>query len=331
MPAVKSIIGVVCLLGATVGLGAESFRADINPALRYYQAFISAPTLSQDDRDYLFNREWLGEKLPVRLGELVTRYGNEFRQVHAAAVATVPCDWGVDMTPGPFTLFPHLAQCKGIAQAARLRAMWDLQNGRPEEARDDLLGALALARNTSRHGVLIAVLVQMAMENIVCSAIAENFHQFPSDLLPGLAEGLASAPARGTVAASVPAEVASFVDWLESRIAQLQKQNPQDDAKVMIALQELVNNFDGGEETPKPRGQPTLWQQINKAAGGTSAGVVKLLDQARPLYPRLAQIMNLPPTEYEEQIKSFHADIRGSTNPFMSQFFGAWEIGRAHV
>src|SRR6267143_4479614 len=152
---------LITAAGATKG--SESFRTDINPALRYYQAYLLAPDLSQADRDYLFNREWRGQTLPDRFAELLAKYDKEFGYVRAAAHATVPCDWGIDMSPGPATLLPQLARNKGVAQAARLRAMWDLQHGNQTDARDDLLGALALARNSSRDGTLISVLVQIAL------------------------------------------------------------------------------------------------------------------------------------------------------------------------
>src|SRR5438105_4455137 len=164
---------------ALAGLSAEQFRTDINPALLYYRASQMAPDLSSADRAFLFDTQWQGKRLPERFGELVTRYDNEFKLVRQAAQATVPCDWGIDMSPGPATLLPHLARIKAIAQAARLRAMWDLQQGRPAEARDDLLAAFALGRNSARDGVLISALVQIAIENLVCSTVAENFHQLP--------------------------------------------------------------------------------------------------------------------------------------------------------
>ena len=92
-------IGIACAVGANAG----QFRADINPAQHYYQAFIVTPDLPQADHDYLFTNEWRGQKLPERFGELVARYDNQFKLVRQAAQATVPCDWGIDMSPGPAT------------------------------------------------------------------------------------------------------------------------------------------------------------------------------------------------------------------------------------
>jgi hypothetical protein len=306
-----------------------SFRTDINPALQYSQAFLMTPDLSQADRDYLLNKEWQGQKLPDRFGALVARYDKAFGFVRHAAQATVPCDWGIDMTPGPFTLLPGLARNKAIAAAARLRAMWDLQQGQQAEARDDLLAAMVLARNCARDGTLIAVLVQIAMENILCRTVAENFHQFSPDTLKQLADGFEAAPARVTAAAAIGGEKTLCMDWMLGRIEELRKENPGNDAKVMTALQALLAEIVGANEGQPNRGdQPSLAEQVTKAAGGTSQGVVKLLEDEAPLYQKFATIMALPYREYEEQIKSFSAEIQSSSNPFVSAFFPAVEKSR---
>jgi len=64
-----------------------------------------------------------------------------------------------------------------------------------------------------------------------------------------------------------------------------------------------------------------VWQRIVIASGGTSDGVLKLLHEMEPLYPRLAKIMTLPLPEYEDQIQKFAAEIRKSQNPLVSCAF----------
>ncbi len=108
----------ICAVGAYAG----EFRTDINPALRYYQAYLSAPKLPPADEEYLFNSGWRSRPLEKRVGELLARYDNEFEFVRQAAQATVPCDWGVDLTQGPYASLPGLAPAKGVAQTTRLRA-----------------------------------------------------------------------------------------------------------------------------------------------------------------------------------------------------------------
>ena len=231
MKTTKSICLTVAIVTGAIGSASgEQFRTDINPAMQYYQAFLVAPDLPQADRDYLFAKEWRWQKLPERFGELVGRYDNQLKLVRQAAQETVPCDWGIDMSPGPATLLPHLAKVKGIAQATRLRVLWLLQNGRQADARDDLLAAFTLGRNSSRDGTLISALVQIAFENIVYASVAENFYRFSPETLKELVEGFDAAPARRTMADCVPTEKLFFLDWMASRIVELQKENRGDEA-----------------------------------------------------------------------------------------------------
>jgi len=323
MKPMKSIcLSLLVVTGAAVGVSGEPFRTDINPALLYYQASQVAPDLSAADRDYLFANDWRGQKLPARFGELVARYDNQFKLVRQAAQATVPCDWGVDMSAGPATMLPHLARNKAIAQAARLRAMWDLQQGHPADACDDLLAALALGRNSSRDGTLIAALVQVAIENIFCSTVAENFHQLSPETLKQLADGLDAVPARGTMAACMTTEKRLFHDWLVSKILDLRKANPGNEAKVMTAIHEQLF-LDPPEEGQANQTQPNRWEQVTTAAGGTSEGVLGLLGDYESLYQRAAVMLALPHLEYQDQMKQFLAEVQRSSNPLVSLTFPA--------
>src|ERR1039458_3766284 len=162
----------------------EPLRTDINPALLYYQAFLVVPELiSNADEEYSWSKAGREQKLPERFGKIVVGYDKEFKLVREAAQQKVPCDWGIDMSPGPATLLPHLAPAKRIAQAAQLRAMWDLQHGNQIGARDDLLAAFVLARNASRDGTLIGALVQIAIEALESATVAENFGRFSPETL----------------------------------------------------------------------------------------------------------------------------------------------------
>ncbi len=326
MKTMKSIcLPLLMVTGAIVSARSESIRTDINPALRYNQAFMVAPDLSQADRDCLMTNEWRGQKLPDRFGELVGRYNNQFILVRPAAHATVPCDWGVDWSQGPYTLLPHLARIKGIAQAARLRAMWDLQQGRQAEARDDMLAAFAMARHGSSDGCLISVLVQIATENILCSTVAENVYQFSPETLKQLADGFDAAPARGTMAAAMALEKSSARDWILNKILELQKENPGNDTKAREAVRKLFEDQgsgDGGQKEPDP------WPRIVTASGGTSDGMLKLLRDMEPFYQRADVIMALPRIQYEDQMQQFSADVQNSANPFVSALFPALEKAR---
>jgi hypothetical protein len=296
--------------------GAFQFRTDINPALRYYQAFLEMPNLPETDHQELFVREWRGQPLDKRFGELVSRYDVEFRFLREAARAEVPCDWGVDLTEGPDALLPGLARAKAAAQVSRLRVMWHLRNGRQAEARDDLLAAFTLGRNVSRDGVLVSALVQLAIENITESVVLENFFQLQPETLQQIVDGINAAPARGTIAQCIPAERHSFHDWLLRKVEELQKETSGDGTKTLERLSELFARF-GGEAEPDKE----FAARVIKAGGATTEGVLGLIRELSPMYDRIAVLMNLPHGPFEEQLTQFMAEVDQNPNPLVPKLF----------
>ncbi|HEV8542797.1 MAG TPA: hypothetical protein VGR78_10435 [Verrucomicrobiae bacterium] len=324
----STCLALLAGLGATAFVSAAPPRTDINPAMLYYQAFNVAVDLSESDRNYLFTNDWAGQKVTPQATQLLDRYANQFKLVRQAALSTVPCDWGIDFTPGPATLLPHLSRVKGIVQALRVRAILDLQSGHPEDARDNLLAAFVLGRNCARDGVLISAMVQLAAEGMIYSTVAQNFYEFPPETLKQLADGFGAAPARRTVADCMPAEKTWFHAWMIDKVLELQKENPGNDAKVVSAIRDLVTGLEGDGQEGQPRlkqNSPSIADQLVQAAGGASAGVLKLLRDEAPFYDKASTILALPCGEYEEQMKNFRAEIQNAANPLLDLTFPALE------
>ena len=301
-----------------VSARSEGARTDVNPALRYWAAFMMAQNVPQSARDQLLTNEWAAQQIPAKVGELLAGYDQSFRLIRAAAKAEGACDWGLDLTEGPELLLPHLAQAKMISRIARLRVMWDLQNGRPAEARDDLLATLVLTRSISHDGTLISVLVQIAMEDILVSTVAENFYQFPPETLKQLEDGFAAVPARGTAAQAVTTGERSFQSWFMGKVQEAQKQHPGDEAAVMASIRATFQNVLASGDAGS---QSDLTDKAIKAAGGTSDGMLKLFAGMTPMYDRIAAILALPRAEYEGQIGPFSTEIQNSPNPLMKELF----------
>ena len=304
---------------------AQPYRTDINPALTYYQAFNAAPDLSQEDRDYLLTNIWQCQKLPERVGKLLSGYDNEFRLLRQAAQSTVACDWGIDWGAGPETLLTHLAPAKKASQIARLRVMWDLQQNEETNACTDLLASLVLGRNISTDRSLIGVLVQFAMERIVCATVAENFNHLSAEALTQIAQGLSGPQPRGTVADAGPTENYTKY-WFTNRIGELQTANPGNDAAVMEGIHHLWDTFVGGADDQNPNNK---WREIVKASGGTSEGVIKLFVDMDPWYDRMINLQRLPLPQYEAQQKEFGMQITNSANPLVRAIFPAYRNSRS--
>jgi hypothetical protein len=354
MNTLKSVcLSWLVVTGGLAGASGQSSPTNINPALLYYQAFLVTPDLSEADHDFLWTKEWQGQQLPEQFGKIMVGYDNEFRLLRQAARATVPCDWGVDMTEGPATLLPHLARTKAVLLTARFRARWALQQGRQADALEDLVAAFVLGRNVARDGTLVSTLVQQAMEAIDCQSVAELFGQFSTENLQRLLDGLDAAPARRTVADCVATEGAFYRDWMLRRIQELQQTNPGDEAKVMAGIHELFSDMLNSQEKPEdPQpGQTRMSgstsqvqagmgphndsrnanarERLNQAAGGTSAGVVKLVRELEPFEEQLALALALPHGEFEGRLEQLKAEVQRSSNPLLSLVFPSWEYVRS--
>jgi hypothetical protein len=302
-------LSFLLLAGLPSRARADRFRTDINPALIYYQAFLLEPHVTDTDHDYLLTNDWRGQPLVGKFATLITNYDTEMNYLRRAAAQTPPCDWGIDLSPGPETLLPQLAHCKQAVLAARLHAMWNLKNGDEAAARDDLLGALALGRNSARDGSLIAVLVQIATEGIVLATVAENFQHFSPATLQQFAHALDGPPARRTLASCLQAGRLIDGNWLIAQLQDLQKMHPGDDAAVIAGLHQKYESIPFGSEG-------TYWQQLTNDGGGTVAGLIHLAHETESWYQQLSEIMTLPHGPFEEQLKQF-LDAAKKSGQFM--------------
>ena len=323
----KIIINLTVLLLSMTAMAlcvlAQTTPAETNPAMAYYRAFLLAPDLSESDQEYLASNNLWSVTLPGKFGELVARYDPEFKLVRQAGQLSGRCDWGIDMSQGPATLLPHLARCKGVMIGARYRVAWHLQNGQQEEARDDLLAAFVLARNISRDGTLISVLVQIAAEAIGCDIIAQNYGKFTPQTLQDLVRGIDAAPAAGTVAASITFEKITIHDWFLNKIEELQRTTPGNEATIMAGIRNLVVGAQGPEPGEQPVVGPNLWERITQAGGNTSDGIMRLFRQEDLAYDRLAKVMALPFSQFDQQAKAFAADLDREQNPMVAEALAA--------
>jgi hypothetical protein len=318
-------LSLVVLTGALLGARGAEWRTDINPALLYYRAFLVTPEpMSEADRNHLRSKKGREQKLPERFGQIVAGYDNQFFLIRQAAQAKVPCDWGLDLSVGPNAMLPYLGRAKVACQVAQLRAVWALQQGRQADARDELLAAFVLGRNTGTDDILIGTYVQFVIESLDYATVAQYFGDFSAQTLKELVEGFDAAPARRLIAACLPNEKLCY-EWLLNKVLELQKAHPHDDAQVMSGIHDC-----GFVDGMNVIGHTNFWPQLLAASGGTSAGVLKLLRELEPLYPRLGELLALPQSEYESRANQFSQEIQQSQNPFftgLKSMFTGWVMG----
>ncbi|HSU53970.1 MAG TPA: hypothetical protein VLT36_07940 [Candidatus Dormibacteraeota bacterium] len=324
----KQILLAAIITGAALAGQSPQLRTDINPALLYYQGFLTAPDpMANVDSDYLNSKKAREQKWPEKFGTILAGYDHEFEFVRQAAHAKVPCDWGVDLSRGPETMLPHLGRAKFACQVGQWRTIWALQNGRQENARDELVAAFVLGRNAGSGDLFISALIQGIVEGMCCTTIAAHFGEFTPETFQQIVEGFDAAPARHSMAACVKSE-RELGDWVLKKVLELQKTFPSDNAKFMTGL------HDSGLVTALSTiGYTNFWPRLVAASGGTSDGVLKLLRETEPLWPRISEIMTAPQPEYDAKVKQFTVDTGNSQNPFFTLFyalFNGWDLGTTH-
>jgi hypothetical protein len=310
----------VALLGLTVMVSAaERFRTDINPALVYHQGLLMVPQLSNEDRKHLFEADWRNKALDERATDLLTSYRNVFKMLRRAAASEVPCDWGIDMSDGPETLLPALARFKSVAQVACLRARMHLVAGNQEAAREELLATVMMGRNVAMDEVLISCLVQIAIENIITSFIAENFYQFTPETLREFSERLKTGPPRGLVHQSIVVEKSSFCDWLVQKITDFDGQSGGNPRVLQAKVRELWADKLLTDDSP----EKNVADQLIAATDGSAAGMIRYVKELEPLYEELAEILGLPWSEYQRRYGGFEKKVQSHPNVLTREFFPA--------
>jgi hypothetical protein len=309
------------LLGLTVMLSAaERFRTDINPALLYHQGLLMVPQLSDEDRIHLFQTEWRTKALDERATNLLTSYRNVFKMLRRAAASEVPCDWGMDMSDGPDTLLPALARFKSVAQVACLRARVHLAAGNQEAAREELLATVVMGRNVATDQVLISCLVQIAIENIITSFIAESFYQFAPETLREFSRRLKAGPSRGLVQQSMIVERSSFCDWLAQKIADFDAQTGGNPQALHAKVRELWAKDLSSADSP---GTNRVADEFIAATDGSAAGMIRYVKELEPLYEEVTEILGSSWSEYQRRYGEFEKKVGSHPNVLTREFFPA--------
>ena len=296
------------LLCAGPTAGAEisaELPEDTNPAVLYLREFLMLPDSEETSAGEQFRRGLADDEARAFLES--NRFEDRFQRLMIVRSLTGVCDWGDDLSQGPYLLLPHLSPARELAYAAALQARVSLADGSMERAVEGLLVADRLAADVASTPILINLLVSYAIEGILTNVLSEDLGAWDEDSLRDLALGLMDRPEKKTVADAVDVEEVSMLGWMERRILNIRTEFSDDVAaqeKVLAGeLKELFEMSSGTLEDEALDSSDAVLEML------------ELINEAKPAYRELKRLCLLPLSEALPAVRKFEEEvISGSDN-----------------
>jgi hypothetical protein len=309
------MLRAMCLSLAVLIVPLVSARADApdlgaNAALKYWQAFAALPKLTDAEERELF-AQWRTMPLDAHAKETLAQAAYSLQLMHRGA-ALAQCNWGIGFEDGVYTRIAQTPAARVLCSLACLRARQRCEEGRPAEAVDDLVAALALARHTSLGGGLITVLSSYPIERGPMDLLAQYLPKLDAKTIKDVKTRLAALPTAETPASAMYFEEHSFLDWFIRAVREAK------DKESLVAILGLISQ--GAEAAAgKGLGAADRGRIFLEACGGTAEGVIKFAEQIRPCYPILAKMLDLPLDDFDKEWKAEAKKRMG--NPVFKEVF----------
>lgn len=188
-----------------------------NAAVIYWSAFGVMPSLSQEQRKAIREAAYSSEAIPDAVQTDLGYYSSSLRELHRA-LRVPACDWTLDRNAGPFLLLPHCQHARDLAAAGLLRSRLFFEKGDTDAAINDVVAVLHMARECGQDPIVIAMLVDVAIERNACEVLARNLSRLSPAQLDNVLQRMQSLPATPTTAAAFRDESQLYGDWVGRRI-----------------------------------------------------------------------------------------------------------------
>ncbi len=276
-----------------------------NAALAYWQAFALMPELSQQEIE--LRSDVLEGKRPIddEARKIIQKSEASLRCLHRGAKMERAA-WGVAWEEGPDAALPHISKARELVRLAVFRAHNRFVLGQSEQAVDDVLAGMTLARHLPQDEVitLIPLLVDYAIESVCMHALARHLPELDADVRAKLKRGLAAVPKSRRLTDAMRGEKIVFLPWL---IAEVKKPNPK---QRILKLT--------GQDTDVPD------------ASGADIQAFKDLDESELLpatrrmgdnYDRIIEMTKLSPKEVRRRRDQLFLDIKkNGAKDFLSRW-----------
>lgn len=282
-----------------------------NAAVIYWQAFAAIPNL-KDDHKKTLDAATHSTTAPFNddVKPILAQYRVALHELHRAR-AVAPCDWQLDLDAGPELLLPHLQKARELSRVALLRARTRFAAGEIEAAVSDVLDVFKLGRDCGCQPILIAFLVDVAIEKTAIDVLAAHLPLLKPEQLDQLAMSLQQLPSASTVAACIQWEERLFGDWLERVVDGKAKtiSNPNDGGKLL----EMISKDAGIEIALKPQADDADAKRKAELLGTlTITDVRESLKRLRADYLELSAIAALPFGEQAPRLKKLEDGLNDS-------------------
>ncbi len=269
----------------------EKARDAKNAALIYWRAFAEIPHVPKEHAQMMRSCD------PVQPGpeaaNLASAWDGALRLLQRGA-AIHDCNWGFDFSiDGPLTLLSHVGKARQLARGARFRARYRWALGKKSEAVQDLRTSVILARHVGaggREGITSMVL-QIGIEEMSIKVAARHLTDTEAaDALAVMVEDLSRMP-ESLAKNSFLAEKA-VVAWFRR---EMQKKEPE------MTFEDFCEDY--GVDV-------TLIAPIPKEM--TVSKLLGLLDETEKRYEEAAELMQVPPDQFESASLAFEKKVSGN-------------------
>ena len=287
------------LSAGTVALGSPLSRvwADkdaANAAEHYRKAFSLVPEANafrspelHEAENQLLNGLPAAPFHPTGL-DLLKRNESALREM-ARGAELKECEWGNASFLDDET-FPIL-QLSQLGKLSCLRASYSFQKGDSHAAIGDVEAVVKTARHIGSRGAFMPTVVQIAMENSAIDVTAAYLPQQNAGVLKTIAVDVEAWRHTLPLSKAMQGEKAFLLQYMRPRL-------------LNKSSNEAFELLHGPESLRTPESEKEV-RAIVKASGGTTEGLLKLVDAAAVHYDELARIADLRATEFKPALSAF--------------------------
>lgn len=215
-----------------------------------------------------------------------------------SGVSSRQCDWGVRVEEGINPDTSHRSVVRDLSALLGVRARLRLAGRHYDEAVDDMLAGITLARHLSTDGSLASALIAAKLENEHAKLLALHMGKLKRSVLTRVLEGLETAPQ-----GSLPRD--ALVSQITISHTQLTRivTSATSDADLLRKLEMLPMAGSSSEE-------------LLRACGGTAASMIQAMSEVKAKLAEWVPRFDLPPPEFERAFLSETAQLKERNGVF---------------